>query len=369
MIFYITFDDLKGFSGTGIEKKIDGQIEAMEYELGEICLIWWSYPVVYLTRKKRVIEKEPAVTRKDCINAIICWIQKYNVQMTYIRYPISSKWFIDLLEFQKKRQIKTVVEIATYPYDDEIKYRRTKLEDRCYRKEIAKYVDILTTYSSDNEIWGIPCIKLVNGINLKNIRLSQKERDKNKIVLIAVSSMQFWHGYERILEGMQLYYKIGGKYDFVLKMVGIGPEEQKYRKYVEKYGLTSHVEFLGCIETNEQEKLDKQFELSDIGVDSLGMYKKGGNEGSGIKGAEYCARGIPAICGYHDLRFPNNWKYIMNVSNNSEPIDMNRVIKFYENITLENNYKKNMRNYAEEHLTWENIMKPVVEYFKNSEKP
>ena len=54
---------------------------------------------------------------------------------------------------------------------------------------------------------------------------------------------------------------------------------------------------------------------------------------------------------------------MLNVSNNSESIDMNRVIDFYEKVTLKENYKELMRDYAEKHLTWDKIMEPVVSYY------
>ena len=69
------------------------------------------------------------------------------------------------------------------------------------------------------------------------------------------------------------------------------------------------------------------------------------------------------MCGYRDLRFPSDWEFMLNVSNNSESIDMNRVIDFYEKVTLKENYKELMRDYAEKHLTWDKIMDPVVSYY------
>ena len=102
-----------------------------------------------------------------------------------------------------------------------------------------------------------------------------------------------------------------------------------------------------------------------MAVGALGIYKQNGTEeGSPIKGSEYCVRGLPFICGYRDLRFPPDWKFMLNVPNNASPIDMNCVIDFYEKVTLESNYKELMRNYAKEHLSWDKIMEPVVEYLK-----
>ncbi len=365
MLFYITWIDFKVYFGTGLEKKIIGQIESMERMFGRIYYTCYSYPRAFLMDRDQVLEESPAITAKDYVKVMINWMQKYNVTKTYIRYAISNKWFIDLLKYQNVHKIKTVLEIATYPYDSEMSEGILKTQDVCYRQEIYQYINMITTYSNDKEIWGIPSIRLLNGINIEKIAVSKKKKEKREIIFIAVSSMQFWHGYERFLEGMYIYYKNGGNYDLKLKLIGSGLEEKIYKELVDKYNLKNHVEFLGLIASNESKKLDEQFDMSDIAVGSLGMYKMALEEGSPIKGAEYCARGIPFICGYRDLRFPSDWEFVLNVSNSSMPIDMNEVILFYENITSKQDYRIYMRNYAEQHLTWDSIMKPVIEYFES----
>ncbi|MCI9399466.1 MAG: glycosyltransferase [Lachnospiraceae bacterium] len=364
MLLYITWIDFKVYFGTGLEKKIMGQIESMEQGFGKIYYTCYSYPKAFLMDKDQIVEESPAITDKDYVNVLVDWMQRYNVTKTYIRYAISNKWFIDLLKYQNVHKIKTVLEIATYPYDSEMSEGILKTQDVCYRQEISQYINMITTYSSDKEIWGSPCIRLLNGINIENIPVIKKKKEKKKIVFIAVSSMQFWHGYERFLEGMYIYYKNDGSYDLKLKLIGSGLEEKGYKELVDKYNLKNHVEFLGLIATNESKKLDEQFAMSDIAVGSLGMYKIAIEEGSPIKGAEYCARGIPFICGYRDLRFPSDWEFMLNVSNSSTLVDMNEVISFFENVTSKQDYRLQMRNYAKQHLTWNSIMKPVIEYFE-----
>lgn len=64
------------------------------------------------------------------------------------------------------------------------------------------------------------------------------------------------------------------------------------------------------------------------------------------------------------MRFPEDAEYIMKVSNNSEPVDMRGIIDFYENIVLQKNLNRRMRDYATEHFTWEKMMAPIIEYLK-----
>lgn len=366
MLFYITFVDLNSDFAIGVWKKVTEQAEAMGEMLGKVYYTGWSYPKAVLINGTETVETELAVTRKDYVEVLEYWMKKHGVTQTYIRYPVANKWFMDLLRYQKEHDIKTVLEFPTYPYDKEMQDGVFKSEDIFYRGEVCKYVDRATTYTADNVIWNIPCIQLYNGISLQGVQLQKKRKGKksgNKIVLLTMSTMKIGHGYERILEGLYLYYKCCGKYDIRLKMIGIGPEKQKYENLVDKYDLNMKVEFLGRIEPWETEKLDIQYGLSDIAFGPLGGYKTGLQKSSPIKGAEYCARGIPMVCGYHDLRFPADWEFIMNVPNNSDPINMNDVINFYETVTSREDYQKIMYQYAEKHLTWNTILKPVISYY------
>ncbi len=364
MVFYITTLNSRSHIGIGISGKVTAQVEAMKAELGAIYYTVLTYPKAYLMDGKKIVEERVAVSRNDYVKVLIEWMKKYHVTATYIRYVRSTKSFLDFLKYQKENGIKTVLEIPSYPYDQETPDGIMKKTDQCYRKELYKYVSRLSTYSSDEQIWGISCIKLKNGINIQQVPIHGKKKEKEKIVLISISTLRTWHGYERILEGMYQYYKADGVYDFRLKIIGSGPEEVYYRELVDRYGLYDHVEFLGLIKTDEKERLNKEFDASDIALGSLGMYKAGYEEGSPIKCAEYCARGIPFIYGYYDLRFPQDWDFMLRVSNDSKPIDMNQVIDFYENVTSKKNYKKIIRKYAEDYLTWDNIMQPVVEYLQ-----
>ena len=365
MLLYISFVDFMAFFAQGIHRKIQAQVKSMKKEFGAAYYTGWSYPKAFLFSGSDVVETEPAVTKKDYIEVLIRWIQKYEVTRTYIRYAGADKWFIDLLKYQDMYGIKAVLEITSYPYDVEAAEGIARLENLCFDREINRYISRIATYSSHREIWGLPCFNLVNGIDIEEHPISVRKREDKKIVLIAVSTMQYWQGYERILYGMHLYYQTGGKYDFKIKFVGDGPEKKYYEELTAKYKLQLHVEFVGRIEVFEKEKLDYQYALSDIGIGTLGLYKAlGVQEGSPIKGSEYCARGIPFICGYRDLRFPSDWEFMLNVSNDDEPIDMNCVIDFYEDIVSKNDYKQLMRNYAEKYLTWDKIMKPVVEYLR-----
>lgn len=360
-MIYITYVDLYDKGYFGITKKIMSQIRVFKKYFGKVYLAFCSGQMVYLLENGQIIDKEFAITRSKCHRVITSWLDKYEIKRTYIRYNFSDKWFLQFLKDQKDKGVKTILEIPTYPYDGEISEGRLKIEDQYYREQLCQYIEWVATNSEEPNILGIPCIKLLNGVDVEAHPLHLKRKVSGEIVLIGVSSMAIWHGYERVLRGLFNYYRDKGEYDFLFKIVGEGSEKDKYRSLISEYGLQSRVEFCGML---EGEDLDRQYALADIAVSSLGLYKTGIQEVTPIKGAEYCARGIPFICGYHDMRFPDKVDYIMTVPNNPEPINMHEVIAFYENITAQDGYQKRMRDYALTHFTWDCIMKPVVERLK-----
>ncbi|MEH2946865.1 glycosyltransferase [Lachnospiraceae bacterium 56-18] len=361
-MIYITYADLFHTSYFGITKKIMSQIKIFQQSWKRVYYTTRKGKMIYLMEGNRVIDKELAVTSAMCNKSIDVWLDKYKIQRTYIRYDFADRSFMNFLESQKNKNIKSVLEIPTYPYDGEITNERIRIEDEYYRKQLYRFIKCAATNTEAENIWGISCIKLLNGVDMDKCPLHMKKKIDKKIVLISVGSMAIWHGYERILEGIYNYYADGNQeYDIIFKIVGDGPEKGKYCLLTEEYGLQSRVEFCGML---EGEGLNRQYEQADIAVSSLGLYKTGIHSVTPIKGAEYCARGIPFVCGYHDMRFPEDAEYIMKVSNNSEPVDMRGIIDFYENIVLQKNLNRRMRDYATEHFTWEKMMAPIIEYLK-----
>lgn len=357
-MFYITYIPLYDKDYTGIRKKVLAQVKVFEKKFGTVYYTCYAGHMFFLMQGSRIVEKELAITGEECNKIIEMWVKKYSIKRAYIRYAFSNKWFLGLLGYLKENSIKMVLEIPTYPYDGELSNKRIMLEDRHYRNKIGKYVDFIATNVEDEEIWGIRCIKLVNGVDLDTNPLQRKKNEKNRIVMIAVSTLMAWQGYERILEGLYYFYKTRSDYDFLFKIVGEGPEKENYQSLVREYRMEDRVEFCGKLEGDE---LNRQYSLADIAISSLGRYKSGVQDFSPIKGAEYCARGIPFICGYRDIRFRQEENFILNVPNCPEAVDMERVINFYESVSSQVGYHNRMREYATLHLSWEVVMQPILD--------
>lgn len=361
IVLYITYEDLFDIRYIGVRKKVTAQMKVFEKNFGRVYYTCYAGHMLYLMHKEKIVEKEYAITKELCKEIICKWLFKYEIDRTYIRYAFADKWFIELLKIQKENHIKSIIEIPTYPYEGEGISGRIKLEDSYYRMQMQNYIEKIATNTDDISVWGIPCIRLVNGIDIEENPLCIKEKDDTRIVLIGVSSLAAWQGYERMIQGIYNYYKNGGKIKFLFKIVGVGSEESNYRDLVKKNNLEESVEFCGRL---DGDFLNEQYDLSDLAVSSLGRYKSQVQDITPIKASEYCARGIPFICGYHDMRFNGDERFIMNVPNNEAPIDMDEVIEFYESITAQQDYQKQMRDYAVRNLSWDVVLKKVVEYLR-----
>lgn len=365
-MIYITYDNIYGEGYTGIRKKILGHMQVFRRYFPKVYLTCHCGRILYLMEEDRILDKEMALTKAACNDVLDKWLDKYKIKQAYIRYGLSDKWFIHFLKTQKEKNIKSVLEIPTYPYDGELKVIHRKLEDAYYRKLLYKYIDLVATNFSEKKLWGMRCVYLSNGVDLECNPLHKRRIEKKKLVLIGVSTLISWQGYERIIQGIYNYYKEGGKYDLIFKIVGEGPERGRYCSLVEHYDLQSHVVLCGRLEGME---LNNAYDEADIAVSSLGRYKTEIDSFTPIKGAEYCARGIPFICGYHDMRFTEEEEFIMKVPNTPEPIDMNDVIEFYEKLQGQEGYPQKMRDYAANHLTWEMVMKPIIDFLRAGEEP
>lgn len=294
----------------------------------------------------------------------------------YIRYPFADKKMLVFLKRIKETyaQCKIIIEIPTYPYDREYWYSIDfffLLKDMHYRKQLKQYVDRFVTYSLEMTIWDVPTIKTINGTDVHALKMIQPvERSGNEIHLIAVAMLQKHHGFERMIEGIKRYYE-GKDTDklrrIVFHIVGDGPEKGKYEKLVRNYALSDQVVFHGTL---SGEKLDEVYNQADIAVISLGLYKINMDYVSTLKAGEYLAKGMPVIYACQEGALTENYSYCLKVPNDGSPLDIDKIICFYDQIyggSFEKKIEtiKSIRKLAENIVGMDKVMQPVVQYIKD----
>lgn len=355
-MLYANYANLNLEGLIGVKKKLLAQCRVFEKEFGKVYYTMSCGSTVYLIQNDKIIDKEWGITKKTFYELLYNWIEQYNIKRTYIRYTMSDIWFVDYLERLKNENIKSVLEFPTIPYDGE---GPGSIEDKYYREQLHNYIDCCTTYANFETVFNIPCIPLVNGVNIKDQKEKQYRKKDGTIVLVAVASNAKWHGYERVIQGLHDYYANGGERNIIFNMVGNGSQMPYYKKLTEQYQLYEHVAFRGQLSGT---KLDDIYDNSDIAIGSLGFYKVGQKSGAPIKLREYCARGIPFIYGYDDISFSKNNYFAYQVSNDESPIDIKKIIDFYEMMYDGRKFIKDMRQYTLSNLTWDTIMQPVIDY-------
>lgn len=287
----------------------------------------------------------------------------------YMRRTYADKAHMNFIRkiHEKFPNCKIVIEIPTYPYDKEMcAYWYTFLiflKEWYYRKKYRKYIDRFVTYSDDEEIFGVPTIRTMNGISTEKVSMAEslEEYNPEKINILAVALLAPHHGYERIIRGMHLYYKENPKRKVFFHVVGVGSELKKYRNLVNKLGLNDYVIFYGEKRGIELEELYKK---ADVGLAAFGVYKDGFSKLSTLKAREYIAKGIPVILGAEDNLF-DDCEYGLTYPNDSSAIDINKIIAFTDELYGTSNkmdVASEIRKFAENNADNRVTLRPIIEY-------
>lgn len=284
----------------------------------------------------------------------------------YIRKAQHDASFLKFVKIIKKKkpEMRILYEIPTYPYETEqslsIGNFPNMAKDRIFRKPLKKYIDRIVTFYNQKEIIGIPTIYIMNGYNFSNMREPTYKLENNAINLIEVSTTAFWHGYDRVIEGLNIYYKNGGKINFIFHMVG--PIMEEHKAMVSRYQLEKHVVFYGKLSGKE---LDAVYDQCCIGVDVLGGHRKDYPVSSSLKSREYAEKGMPVITSSPVDYLPKDYKYQMLCPYDDSPINIKDVYDFYNAVFSESSVKEVgtiIQNTAKELCDFHVTLRPVVQY-------
>lgn len=221
-------------------------------------------------------------------------------------------------------------------------------------------------------MFGVKAIQFRNGFDFSKSRIRKinpkiSEDETINIVLCALFSR--WHGYERIINGLHEYYQSGGMRNIVLHFVGEGKESDNYKNLVSRYGLGAHAIFHGSKSWGEIEGI---YDMCDLAVASLGIYKMKIEYICSLKLREYLAAGLPIIgTGRMDVEECDGLRgYILSFPNDSTAIPMDRVIAFYDDLYRGKSKEEvigmcvSIRNAIEKNFNMDAAMANIVRYIK-----
>jgi hypothetical protein len=290
------------------------------------------------------------------------YIINNKIEFVYIRYThFATPFFVNFLRVLNRKKIAVYMEIPTYPYDQEYKNSKLILKlfgcvEKITRKILYKYVSRVVTVSEHKEIFRIPAINIANGFDVSKIPNKRIKRKTESINILIVSSFEFWHGYDRLMEGFLRYLKVENNRNIKINFVGRQNTlaYYAYKKFVDENNLNEKIVFHGY---QTGEKLDNLYSEADIGVGVLGGHRKGLFQLKALKSVEYCARGLPFIYSGTDISFDDK-DFVLNFPNDDSPIDFIKLVNWVDVINID---EKIMRNYVAENLTWDIQMGKIVD--------
>lgn len=369
-VLYITTLYLE--KSNGISKKILAQVEALRNNKLDTILChyarkgntrYWAInekPLEKLGNKPQIVLRKITNTY---YNPILSYIKENNISFIYLRYNHNaSPIFNSFLKKIKQLGVRIILEIPTYPYDGEyntcnLRYKLHARIERHYRKSLHKYIDRIVTFSNDNEIFDIPTLRISNAINLANIPLRADKPQHEYIRFTGVANLNFWHGYDRLIEGMREYYAKAPAIKVLFDIVGDGVIKDELEKLSKRYNLTPYIKFYGLLSGSE---LDDIFKDTDVCVGCLACHRKDIKEVKSLKNIEYAARGIPFIYSENNDDFDKQ-SYIIKATPDETPINIHKVI---ENLSTIEHTPKEIRNTIL-HLSWDTQMQNIADYIKS----
>lgn len=366
IIYRVNIDNL---SNNGIKKKL----------LGTVNVLNSHYTCSYLALTDNAIildgqsvAKIPIICQKGFLRHIYHLYFYYlklnklqilrNYDLIYWRFHLINSSWIRILK-SLPSDIVNILEFPTYPYLHEYKQLYQKIFIYYNQKKIKsfhKYFKGSVLFTAQEPSWPIPSYFITNGIEVNKIPLTKSILEQQEIILLAVGKWNFWHGLDRLLQGIVKFSLVNQTHTVRLKIVGSGPAMKDLKSFVEANSLQKYVDFLGPL---VGEALDKVYENVSVCIGSLGIHRLGIYQASPLKHREYCARGIPFLLSTKDPDFPENKiNFVKYFEQNDSAIEIEKILHFINCLKKDNNLKRNMRDYAEVNLDYK---QKILDLFNN----
>ncbi len=346
---------------SGVERKVRAQCSALQQELN--CELVILPPAEYTgSLAEKIVRRLPLTPawrkwkyRGEFDDADFLYIRQVYHDASFYRYLRTVR--------RQNPRIKIIYEVPTYPYLTE---QKTSRANAAFRKKearwsvrCAKFMDRIVTFYGQDEIWGVPCIKLMNGFDFSQVQLPERPEPRD-VQMISVAANAFWHGYDRLIEGLRLYYERGGAEQITYHLVGnVLPALQTM---VTDYHLEEHIIFHG---RQSGEALKRLYRQAYLGVDVLGGHRKAYPVSSSLKSREYAAWGLPILTASPVDYLPRSCPWQLLAPYDDSPVDLDAVLDFYHGLYRDRRSPAaEIRAYAEEKCDMRTTMKPVSDWIK-----
>ena len=365
----ILFLIFHGFDeANGISKKIRYQVKALRECGADVSVCY--YDIAPNGHRQWLVNEEviadlgkgeiAKIKKRVYFKPIYEYAQNESIDLVYIRsFHNANPFTIHLIKQLKTMGARVIMEIPTYPYDQEYVTPGMKVYltiDRHFRHKLARELDAIITFSDKEKIFGVPTIRISNGIDFDAIPLKQHINDtSHELHLIGVAEVHYWHGFDRLIQGLAEYYLQEQSYKVFFHIVGQLSGERERQEIIPAIynnGLTPYVILHGARYGKE---LDELFEQADLGIGSLGRHRSGIDKIKVLKNREYAARGLAFTYSETDEDF-DNMPYVWKVPANETSMDIQKLIEFHQSIHLQ---PIEIRN-SIANLSWKHQMQEVI---------
>lgn len=278
----------------------------------------------------------------------------------FMRYPLADWYFLRLLKLglpvvteHHHLEVPVLIELKTG-----FSFIRSMLETiygrRVLRmvKGVVAVTNQILEYERKRARKALRGAVIPNGIDVQSVPARRKvpKFDGRRFEMVFIANKIFrWHGIERVIEGMRLFRR---KTQLVLHIIGEPPHRPKIRRVPATIEIGSHhkLVFHGFI---PREKLNDVLDKAHIAIGSLALFRQGLTEASTLKVREYTAYGIPFIYGSRDPDLEaGDADFYLKVEEGVTPIDIEKVIEFYNSIEDVQELPRKMRAYAQKYMDW-----------------
>lgn len=294
------------------------------------------------------------------MSALAGCIDESDADILFVRagYWVPALW--PALRRARRRGCRLLLEVPT-PYD--VAVREALKGNFSWREVVARLsalivevpawrlFDRIIVYAPESRVFSLGIgsrMELIsNGVDTQALPLARRNPSVGTVHLIAVGSISYWHGWDRLVAGLATYHASRQAHEVAVRLsvVGDGAALPSLKQQVRDTGLGDQVTFQGWLFGAD---LNDAFDGADVGIGTLASHRKKLKVVSSIKSREYCARGLPFLSSDNDRTF-NSANFVFHLPGDDRSVDIRQVLVWLESVRRQADLAVRMRAFAAEH--------------------
>jgi glycosyltransferase involved in cell wall biosynthesis len=287
-------------------------------------------------------------------------LNRINPDIIYLRYPLYRPWISRIFS---ETQIPLVIEINGNPLD-ELKSKGAYLLyliEKYHGKSLLNIASGFVGVSENSINYALkninnkntPYIVIGNGVDCNKVNFLNIYPDDKYYNIAYVGDYTKWAGIDRLVQPLLKDNTIK------LHLIGEGWGNAPEIKLLLKTGIAINHGYV------PSGKLSNILNNIDVGIGPLGVHRKKFYEATPLKVRRYLAHGIPVILGYNDTDIHSEYNFVLKVSSNDEPIDLDLLKEYVNRIRINPNIRNQARWFAVSKLGYKIKMMQLSNFLSN----